>query len=166
MKGKAFNMIISLLLYGFISVALAGRCDREWLPYLYTSKSGYGRSQPKIVDLLTLAKTTDRKGVQDMIQSRLAASSSPTLRSLQIQEANVQVQGTFAGVAISVRLDKTCDFLLQDQTGWHGKISTSKSRRNKPGAKLPNDTKASDGIRNHLFATATSGFDLVALNIQ
>ena len=64
-------------------------------------------------------------------------SSDPTLQNLEIPKSNMQVQGTFAGVAISIRLDKSCDSLLKEQPGWHGKVSTSKSRKNKPGAKLP-----------------------------
>ena len=118
-KKTHHTLLFSIVLLGCAVGVLAGRCDRPWLPYLDTSQHNYGASSPKIVDLLTLARTTDRNGVKDMVQSRLQMSSDPTLQNLEIPKSNMQVQGTFAGVAISIRLDKSCDSLLKEQPGWH-----------------------------------------------
>jgi hypothetical protein len=121
-------------------VAAYGRCERPWLPFLdtsgQTSNSMLGTmSQPKIVDLISLAANTDRRGLKDMISSRMGTHWTA---DTNLAQSNILVKGTYTSVAISVRLQRKCDRLLENQPGWSGKIAISGTRKAEFGTKLPN----------------------------
>ena len=115
-----------------------GRCDRQWLPYMKLKSSSSQQQQQPVIDLKELASNTNTKARLDFVQTTLSANlhNKEIIQRLNVEK--IKVQSTFDNIAIAIKLEKKCSHLISSKNvNWNGKISTSKTRKAKPGSKLP-----------------------------